>query len=89
MNHLKKKKTGRKKGKKDSKRLDGFPIDPAENYTPTEIASWMRLLSKEPILKAIKLGLLPASKIGRGYIIQGSNAIKFLQSKRVYKNIKD
>ena len=79
--------TGRKKGCKDNKKPSSFELKPTQNYTAEQLAEWWLLpgKNKELVLKAIRLGLLPASKIGREYKILGADALKYQKQLRVYK----
>ncbi len=78
---------GRKKGCKDNKILESFELKPTKNYTVKQLAQWWLLPGQntEWILKAIRLGQLPASKMGRRYIVYGADALKFQESLRVFK----
>lgn len=79
---------GRQKNCKDNKIPESFELKSTQNYTVKQLTKWWLLpgQNSEWILKAIRLGKLPASKIGRRHIVYGADAIRFQKTLRVYKN---
>jgi excisionase family DNA binding protein len=84
MNVIAKKiKQGRPKGSKDKAlKSASFEVKNGQLYTVGEIAAWLQ--RPEPFIRSIiRRGYLSASRVGRGYLIQGCDAVKYFKSMRI------